>query len=309
VRRCGFLARSLARSLVRLSIMNLSMILEASIQQFKFAVETLRTGPGSMKVPIHWTHWSTLSPSATSHAFSAPIWLLIFWFSYFLSTFVLWLAWRIHVSRPLDQALRLLAFLHNLVLSAWSGVMFLGAASAVVAVTRSDGSIERTFCSSSFDNFPRNIYYWLYMFYLSKPVEFFDTFLLAARGKPLTVLHVWHHASVVFETWSWLRYGLNFSIYGMLFNTAIHTIMYMYFAYASMQWRFPWKRWITLLQIVQFITSFALTIPYLYLYWRNPQRCMGMPALAISTFCNASYLLLFLRFYRRTYWPVSKAKD
>ena len=197
---------------------------------------------------------------------------------------------------------RWVSAVHNLVLAGWSAIMFVGIVSALLqtVASKADG-LAATFCSRDFGSFPPSIYYWLYMFYLSKPYELLDTLLLAARGKPLTALHVWHHLSVVAEAWCWLQYGLTFAAYGMLFNTAVHTLMYTYFAYASLGWRFPLKRYITQFQIVQFVASFVLTVPYLLLYRQRRHGCLGMPALLVSTFCNASYLALFVQFYKRTY--------
>ncbi|KAF6002983.1 hypothetical protein F1559_001988 [Cyanidiococcus yangmingshanensis] len=288
---------------------DLSLIWFAFVDHLLWSGRILRAGPRAVNVPVNWDNWASVSRDSSSHAFVAPVWLVIFWTFYFGVIAGLWMLRRAGLLRPLDGVLRLLAFLHNIILSVWSAGMFLGAGRTVLAIARNRGGVSQTFCSSSFGEFPQNIYYWLYMFYLSKPVEFMDTFLLAARGKPLTLLHVWHHASVVLETWSWLRFGLTFSIYGMLFNAGIHAVMYLYFAYTSMQWRFPGKRMITLMQIMQFVASFVLTVPYLILLWKRPEGCMGLPGLAVSTFCNGSYLLLFVRFYRRTYKVRTKPKD
>ncbi len=287
----------------------LSMMWSAFVEHVFWAGRLLYAGPRAVTVPVYWERWTRVSIAGASHAFIAPVWLFFFWSFYFSTTITLWACWRAGILRPFDGVLRLVAFLHNILLSAWSAAMFVGAGHAILAYAGDGSTVWRTFCSDSFIELPQSIFYWLYMFYLSKPVEFMDTFLLAARGKPLTLLHVWHHASVLLETWSWLRFGLTFSIYGMLFNAGVHTIMYLYFACVSMQWRFPFKRMITLLQIVQFIASFVLTVPYLILHWKRPGGCTGMPALAVSTFCNASYLLLFIRFYRRTYKSRVKSTD
>jgi len=64
--------------------------------------------------------------------------------------------------------------------------------------------------------------------------------------------------------------------------------------------RLPFRRLITRTQITQFVASFLLAAPMVVTHVRS-RSCAGIPALAVSAFCNASYLALFLRFYRNAY--------
>lgn len=104
----------------------------------------------------------------------------------------------------------------------------------------------------------------------------------------------------MFETWGWLEYNVTVGIYGMWFNTAVHVIMYAYYACALLKLQFPLKKSITIIQIVQFVTSFTSLIPYTWLYVSNG-GCTGLFGLAISAFINGSYLLLFIQFFKNTY--------
>lgn len=191
----------------------------------------------------------------------------------------------------------LLAAFHNLVLSLGSLIMFLGALSATVGVATTQ-SFADTICTRSPSRLPVQIQFWLYSFYASKFYELLDTPILLLRNRSLTLLHVWHHVSVMFETWAWLEYSVTIGLYGMLFNTFVHVFMYAYYAAVLLKIPFP-KQWITVTQIVQFLTSFAFLVPWALL---NRQRtCTGAFGLVISGAINASYLLLFVRFYRKTY--------
>lgn len=140
-----------------------------------------------------------------------------------------------------------------------------------------------------------------YIFLVSKIWEYVDTMILCVRGRPLLLLHVWHHSSVVWEVWSWLEDDFALGVWGMVFNSGVHVVMYSYYACAVLKVRFPLKRYITMVQIVQFITSFASLIPYYYYDRGTSGGCDGKTALWISGFCNASFLLLFIRFYIKTY--------
>ncbi|KAK4528585.1 hypothetical protein GAYE_SCF61G6530 [Galdieria yellowstonensis] len=225
------------------------------------------------------------------------------WFIYFSAIGIL----RKLIRKP--HPLQPIVFFHNLFLAVASLWMFLGICVALKN-TWMEGGLKAIYCPHSIKTsnpltssfYSSSIGYWLYVFYLSKFYELLDTFILICRGKPLTLLHVWHHASVLLETWAWYSFGLTFASLGMLFNTFIHVWMYGYFAASAIHIRVPWRRWITTMQIIQFICSFLLSIPYIYWQWITNAACgASIPAWIISVGCNGSYLFLFIRFYTKTY--------
>lgn len=48
------------------------------------------------------------------------------------------------------------------------------------------------------------LFFWSYMYYLSKYYEFIDTLLLLLRKKATSALHVFHHALVLLMAWLWV---------------------------------------------------------------------------------------------------------
>lgn len=187
--------------------------------------------------------------------------------------------------------------------------MNVGATYVVIQVWRESGPAA-TVCTpvgNGSEAIPSSFQFWMYLFFMSKFYELLDTILLILRGRPLTLLHVWHHASVMYETWGWLEFGVTVGIYGMWFNTFVHIIMYAYYAAALLKIPFPLKKSITTLQIVQFITGFLSLIPFTYLHFTGT-GCSGVIGLLISAVINGSYLLLFLRFFKKTYFAETKRK-
>ncbi len=76
------------------------------------------------------------------------------------------------------------------------------------------------------------------------------------------------------------------------------------------------QKYITSIQIIQFVCSFLLSIPYIY--YAHPydkqgnldfsqSKCCGWNAFLFSCFCNLSFLLLFVQFYNDTYTPANAA--
>uniref|UniRef100_A0A8C3TV70 Elongation of very long chain fatty acids protein n=1 Tax=Catharus ustulatus TaxID=91951 RepID=A0A8C3TV70_CATUS len=140
-------------------------------------------------------------------------------------------------------------------------------------------------------------------FFFSKVIELLDTVFLILRKKQeqVTFLHVYHHGSMLFNWWSGVKYvpgGQAFFI-GML-NSFVHIFMYGYYALASLgpQMRpyLWWKRYLTILQLCQFVAVAAHSSYNLF------TECPFPDGFNTAVFLySLSLLALFLHFYYRTY--------
>ena len=136
-------------------------------------------------------------------------------------------------------------------------------------------------------------------FMLSKVPELADTAFLLARGRPVSLLHAWHHASVM--VYCWLAYG-RASPSGFFFaamNFAVHALMYGYFAAQSAGARIP-RRWgalITRLQIAQMVAGCALVAASAAMQLGGGHACEDPAVLAAAACIYASYLVLFVQFF------------
>jgi len=191
--------------------------------------------------------------------------------------------------------------LHNLFLMLWSLGMLIGLSFAGWQQLSKYGW-QSLFCGATEEETAGPMQYCLYIFYTSKFYELLDTVLIVLKKKPLGFLHVYHHTIVLAMTWSWLHFRLNFACLGMFANCLVHTFMYYYY-YASAQGAKVWfKQYITTMQLVQFATSFALTVIFKYLAVNGP--CIGgdfFGPLEFSVACNVSFFFLFIRFFIQTY--------
>ncbi|CAH1392972.1 unnamed protein product [Nezara viridula] len=107
----------------------------------------------------------------------------------------------------------------------------------------------------------------VWWYYFSKLLEFCDTFffILRKKEKQLTFLHVYHH-STMFSLWwigiKWVPSGSTFL--PAMVNSFIHVLMYSYYGLAALGpnigkylW---WKKYLTMLQLIQFTTALILGI-------------------------------------------------
>ena len=146
------------------------------------------------------------------------------------------------------------------------------------------------------NNFGLGFFIWLH--YNNKYLEFFDTIFMVLRkkGAQLNFLHVYHHLTIA---WAWwlvcnVLCGGD-SYFGALYNSWIHVLMYSYYLMSALKVSCPWKKWLTKMQMVQFVTCIAHAI-YLYVYQTVPNI---LPIVQI--FMMSSLFALFYMFYMNKY--------
>lgn len=147
-----------------------------------------------------------------------------------------------------------------------------------------------------------------YFFYLSKYVEFLDTFFLILCSRPVSWLQYFHHIGAVLDM-GFLYYGENSGIWIFVgFNGIIHTVMYYYYACAILKWKFTLmpKNCITIMQLVQFFGGMSIYYPYTGVpeFWNDVRN---RNTWLYTYFYVITLIFLFANFYLNTY--VFKAKQ
>ncbi|KAG5276032.1 hypothetical protein AALO_G00127160 [Alosa alosa] len=141
-------------------------------------------------------------------------------------------------------------------------------------------------------------------FFFSKVIELSDTifFILRKKNNQLTFLHVYHHGTMIFNWWAGVKYlagGQSFFI-GLL-NTFVHIVMYSYYGLAAlgphMQKYLWWKRYLTSLQLLQFV---LLTIHTTYNLYADCDFPDAMNIVGITHYL-LSLIVLFSNFYYQSY--------
>jgi hypothetical protein len=205
--------------------------------------------------------------------------------------------------------------LHNFVLAAGSLVMFAGCLqSTLVEIEQSRwlwGPKSGRMLLLCFPPGTRpvgRVFFWTYIYYLSKYYELLDTFILLLKKRPLTFLHVFHHATVIFMSFFWLEFAMSLQIVALLTNTGVHVIMYIYYFLCSIGKPPPCKKIVTNAQIVQFVFSFIASIGTLWFHFTTGEGCAGMGAWAFNAVFNVMLLILFLSFHRKQYRGKGKLK-
>lgn len=145
-------------------------------------------------------------------------------------------------------------------------------ATLFISAYRAGYSLQCQSVKYSYDVNEYNIACALWWFYISKLVEMMDTifFVLRKKNNQISFLHVYHHASM-FPLWfigvKWVAGGQSF--FGAMINSFIHVLMYSYYGLSAlgphMQKYLWWKRYLTILQLLQFFIGMVYGFQSLYL--------------------------------------------
>lgn len=138
---------------------------------------------------------------------------------------------------------------------------------------------------------------------VNKIMDLLDTvfFILCKKQNHITFLHVQHHVLSVAILWIGGKYftGQEFTV-TFFCNTIVHMIMYFYYMVAALGPEYRkylwWKKYLTIIQIVQFLIIIAYMIASIWLSCGYNQRIIWLLILNVSF-----NLVLFLKFYFNTY--------
>ncbi|XP_063705645.1 very long chain fatty acid elongase 7-like [Culicoides brevitarsis] len=151
----------------------------------------------------------------------------------------------------------------------------------------------------------------VWFYYMCKLIELLDTvfFVMRKKQNQVTFLHVYHHTMMPFAGFIGTKYvgGGQTTLLGLI-NSFIHVIMYAYYMLAAMgphmQKYLWWKRYLTVMQMVQFGIVFIHTIQVQF--YPSCQYPKGIAALLSLN--AALFFYMFASFYYHAYVKKPKSK-
>lgn len=143
----------------------------------------------------------------------------------------------------------------------------------------------------------------MYWYLWVRVADFLDTifFVMKKKFSHITVLHVVHHTIVVFSGWMFMQFGSDGQVvFGVCLNSFVHIIMYTYYFLAclgpAVQKYLWWKRYLTRLQIGQFLVIIAHALIPMFVDCGYPRVLLfiAIPQVVLI-------LGLFVNFYVQSY--------
>lgn len=198
-----------------------------------------------------------------------------------------------------NEPILIVAALYNLVQVILCAYM----ASSATIEARNQGY---TFMCNPFDKNAAGMAGILWIFYMSKVLDFADTVFIILRRKwrQLSFLHVYHHSTIFLIYWLNLNAGYDGDIYyTVALNSSIHFIMYGYYLLRTFNVPVPtfFKLFVTNMQLIQFVTMVGQAIYLTYNSCAYPPRLVYLYFFYILTM-----IALFTNFKRATYSKKSK---
>ena len=139
--------------------------------------------------------------------------------------------------------------------------------------------------------FNATIEFWIGVHYLTKFLDFFDSFFMVLRHKSdqLSFLHVYHHLTIGLIWGLLLRAGIanGAAFFGAWINSLVHSLMYFHYLWTSFGLNNPFKKYLTLFQMFQFslcILQAVLVFPFdgnIPKPWATLQLCYHITLLAL----------------------------
>lgn len=138
---------------------------------------------------------------------------------------------------------------------------------------------------------------------VNKILDLLDTVFFVLRKKQghITFLHVQHHIASVAVLWMFGKYytGHELTI-AFICNLTVHMIMYTYYLIAALGPKFKkylwWKKYLTLIQIIQFLIIISYLILSLWFSCGYNQTVVKL-----TIFEAGLNLVLFLNFFLKAY--------
>jgi fatty acid elongase 3 len=203
-------------------------------------------------------------------------------------------------ARPLE--LKWAFAVHNAFLCLLSIAMLVGVSVGVYAHFARHGSAFEVYCDAAHAMNRGPVWFWVYVFYLSKYYEFADTLFLVLRQKPLLFLHVYHHASTVVVAYLGLYDNASYCWIACFQNCFVHVLMYYYYGRSTLgPYRPWWKRYLTMLQMVQFWINMLGLVSFAALRLAGIYCAGTWMTWFVSFSVNASFYVLFQLFFNESY--------
>ena len=193
-----------------------------------------------------------------------------------------------------SNALRICVFIHNLILTLYSGWTFYHTVRFM-----SNYSYSQILGPESIQIFSNPTYRnLLYLFYLSKYYEFFDTWIHYVKGRTPIFLQIYHHIGAVIIVGAGYKHEVVSMWIFLAFNSFVHTLMYYYYTLSTLKVIFPLKYLLTTLQITQFVSGMSLN---LYYWWATSMNFEQQICILVSSSYLIGLIYLFRQFYVKSY--------
>lgn len=207
--------------------------------------------------------------------------------------------------RAYFSLLTFVMILHNIILCLFSFTTFIKTFPEIYKFFKGNTLIN--FMQDPNGILKEKIQFWIWIFYVSKIYEIVDSLILHWNKRPTSFLQMYHHAGAIICCWLLAKAQSHLPWIFVVLNSFIHSLMYFYYLLVTMRVKVPmnFKRLITRMQIVQFVSGLFLMISHVFvgkIFSQDPElRKIQYLAVSLNLIYVAVLFCLFRAFEKKTY--------
>lgn len=144
------------------------------------------------------------------------------------------------------------------------------------------------------------VFFWSYMYYLSRYLHMFRTFFTILRLRKLVSFQLVNNSILTFMSFLWLEFSQSFQVLAILIATLVYSIIYGYRFWTAVGLPCACFPFVLNCQIVLLGCNVACHVGVLSLHFMKG-GCNGIGAWWFNSVLNGAILFLFLNFYVKMY--------
>ncbi|OIT31548.1 PREDICTED: elongation of fatty acids protein 3-like [Nicotiana attenuata] len=259
-------------------------------------------------------YWLSEQQSVVEFQWSPIMWgstwsfLIISISTYIITSATLHLLLLLFIGRRRPIPLGPIPVLHSLAMSLISATIFLGILSSAAAEIRdtrwiwqrSKTPFQWLLCFPIGTRPSGRVFFWSYVFYLSRFLHIFRTFFTILRRRSLSFFQLFNHSILICMSFLWLEFSQSFQVIAILLMTLVFTLVYGYRFWIEIGFRRARFPFVMNCHLIFLGCNLACHIGVLLLHFYKG-GCNGMGAWFFNSVLNSFVLLIFLRSYVKTY--------
>ncbi|XP_043712519.1 elongation of fatty acids protein 3-like [Telopea speciosissima] len=139
------------------------------------------------------------------------------------------------------------------------------------------------------------VFFWSYVFYLSRFLHLLRTFFTVLRRRKLTFFQLFNQSILICMSFLWLEFSQSFQVLAILSATLVYSVVYGYRFWTAIGLPSACFPFVVNCQVVLLGCNLVWHVGVLLLHLKG--GCNGIGAWVFNSVLNGAILLLFLNFY------------
>lgn len=151
------------------------------------------------------------------------------------------------------------------------------------------------------------VFFWSYVFYLSRFLHVFRSFFAILRRRRLSLFQLFNHVILIFMSFVWLEFSQSFQVLGIVFTTLVSSVVYGYRFWTAIGLPGACFPFVVSCQMVLLGCNLVCHVGVLVMHLMKG-GCNGIGAWWLNSVLNGAILMLFVNFYVKRHLERSRRR-